>query len=404
MKRGLMRRLVLILFVFWGAAAHGAMINVVPAGPGAFRVGALELKQVARLDLTIGYDLETFVPSQVEPGPLIEGTISSSNTGEPGLVHLTVVCPDPLSGSGVVATLRGVALGDGSAGLRSIKASMVDAQGRSLPVAVVLETPPMQEVETPEAVASGDGGEADVGSDAALRPAAASLELPAENPGQPEKLPEDAAAEGGEDLPLTVDSPEEGGAEALPKGDGGVGRPSMKKTDPAVFVRCGDLLEPLRAWQGERNVEVFGELLSASMPSGIVQLPRMALADGKQVVAIELWLGPGEKKPDVAVSGAHLVSGSWRNRGTWRVEVLPPRGSGAVTVMILQGGKVREIPLLVAPELTGDFDSWCAAPQLPPFDLNGDDQAGEFDDYLLTVNCLARQQVEVSQVGAGMRR
>lgn len=175
---------------------------------------------------------------------------------------------------------------------------------------------------------------------------------------------------------------------------------------PAVSV-----LERFRTYAGPRTPAALKALFDAPVAADALQQPAIALSDGAATVMISVAAGtPDNRAPNVAFSGAQLIS---LKRGTaegWDIEALPAAGALKASLILLTGSGTREIPFTVAPTLPRETDlsepgfaaflrAAGSAPQ-PGFDLNDDGRRDYVDDYIFTANYLTKPHPASPEPGA----
>lgn len=161
--------------------------------------------------------------------------------------------------------------------------------------------------------------------------------------------------------------------------------------------------ERFHSYSGVRNLSAMGELFVNPHPSGIIQLPKIAVSDGASNVVIELKLtGEAAFAPNFAAKGAKLVSISHPVADKWVATVLPDKGSWNSSLIIMNSAVVLEVPLVVTPALPSGI-----APDVNILfahtdnkenlgtitrDLNEDGKLDYLDDYVFTANYLVGKQ------------
>lgn len=175
---------------------------------------------------------------------------------------------------------------------------------------------------------------------------------------------------------------------------------------PAVSV-----LERFRTYTGPRTPAALKALFDAPVAADALQQPAIALSDGAATVVISVAAGtPDSRAPNVAFSGAQLISLTRGTAAGWNIEALPAAGTLKASLILLTGSGTREIPLTVAPTLPRETDLsepgfaafLRAAGSAPPpeFDLNGDGRRDYVDEYIFTANYLVKPHPASPEPGA----
>jgi len=171
--------------------------------------------------------------------------------------------------------------------------------------------------------------------------------------------------------------------------------PAAKATPIAV-------LERFRTYTGLRTPAILAELFKAPVFAGIRQQPELVLTTGAEPVGISINLpGQGDSAPNIAFSGARLLSNTRTGKDEWYVEALPEAGVLHAEMIILTVAGMVEIPLTVAPALPegadlseAGFASFLGGKDAvkPQVDLNGDGKKDYLDIYLFTANFIATKR------------
>lgn len=80
-------------------------LSIVPSSPGVFTVQAINLANVAGIELTITYDASSLANPQVTSGAITSGAMTVANTSVPGTVRFALVSAKPISGTGSLVTI-----------------------------------------------------------------------------------------------------------------------------------------------------------------------------------------------------------------------------------------------------------------------------------------------------------
>jgi hypothetical protein len=173
------------------------------------------------------------------------------------------------------------------------------------------------------------------------------------------------------------------------------------------------VLEAFRTYKGEISPNALTELFTRAM-AGTKQEPPVALSDGKTAVKVYIDAG-GKETPHFALNGARLVSLKTAGDTSWVIEALPNQGVYDASVMIMEGDRISQVPMTVAPPIPAEFKfgvggklteadfkrflSERGTGKSPRFDLNGDGKRDYIDDYIFTANYLAKLGFKVKGTG-----
>jgi hypothetical protein len=130
--------------------------------------------------------------------------------------------------------------------------------------------------------------------------------------------------------------------------DYSAGTPSAKTIN--TDEREKSVLQRFTEFKGDKGLKSFAALFRRGYGERIVQEPAIALSDGKTPVVIKLELqAEGNHSPDVALSGAKLVSVQKVGGKNWIITVLPAEGAWEARLVIGTGKEIIDFPLVVAP-------------------------------------------------------
>lgn len=156
-----------------------------------------------------------------------------------------------------------------------------------------------------------------------------------------------------------------------------------------VLVTPG-VLQRFAEYRGPRTVAAMARLFRGPLTQGVVQKPSIALADGRTPVRLEI-AGLREDEPDIALSGAQLLSMDVPRKGPAVLHAVPEKGATEAAVFVLIDGRFREIPLTVVPPLAqSELEAADpASAEIPQRDHNDDGALDYVDDYIYVGNLLA---------------
>lgn len=156
------------------------------------------------------------------------------------------------------------------------------------------------------------------------------------------------------------------------------------------------------SYRGERSPAILTALVGREVSPTIRQEPAAALSDGHTKVRVTARLAPGDGgTPNFASTGASLIAIA-RDPALpqgWVITLLPRQNGTKATLTILNGSQLIDYPLTLAPpvaEVSGseaDFALFLKDSGVfpPKRDLNGDGRHDSLDDFIYTVNHLARR-------------
>ena len=108
------------------------VLSMVPSGPSVFTLQAMNLANVAGIDLKLTYDASSLANPRVAQGAFASGAMTIANTKVAGIVQWALVRAQPISGSGPLMTISFDVLGTSPGKILLMSVKFIDAQGRSL--------------------------------------------------------------------------------------------------------------------------------------------------------------------------------------------------------------------------------------------------------------------------------
>ncbi|ABB32080.1 pentapeptide repeat protein [Geobacter metallireducens GS-15] len=175
---------------------------------------------------------------------------------------------------------------------------------------------------------------------------------------------------------------------------------SVQEQKYAVFK---GVLERFKGYSGDRTPKALRALFDEPVATSIKQDPAICITDGKMMIKVLLELPEsGSNAPNFALRGARLTSLQKQGDNRWLIEAVPEAGKIEATLTIVNGEKIVDYPLTVAPRVDvdvdkngvtdeGDFSLFLSkngAAKVPAYDLNGDGKHDYIDDYIYTANYL----------------
>ena len=175
------------------------------------------------------------------------------------------------------------------------------------------------------------------------------------------------------------------------------------------------VLSSFRDYKGSRSLKGFSELFENSdgKVAGIVQLPEIAVSDGKKVVTVSLDLPSETDSPSFSFRGANMKAIRRLSDIKWEVDALPQKGKSDVRLSIILKSEDIDVPLIVVPMLdkanagfaslsVAELDAYLAKPlknNKPQYDLNTDGKQDYLDDYILVAHWLLKQKQSGNAAG-----
>lgn len=412
---------------FTAAAGFAANVTVVPSGRGVFVVQGTGLTGVAAMDVTIAYDAATLSNPAVAPGSLVSGGMTAANTGTPGVIRLAIIQAAPITGTGPIATVTFEPKGSSGGRILSLEASLSNEKGNPMDVVSSVgqggtsETapPPAGGGTATESVAAsaGNGG---------TRETAALTSLQTAGGGGPVRqdggttLPTEGSAgaameENAVEATLRQEPPPMGEVTAAlvreSEPDRPVGVPPATETERkgGNFIVTKGVVARFRDFTGDRNPKNLVSLVLAGEAKRVTQHPALSLSDGATAVRITVETGQeAGAAPNIVLSGARLTGLTRGEGSTWRIDVVPDKGTVLASLTVSQNGMITEFPLTVAPPAGIDLDGSGkvneadfrlflkerGAENAPRFDLNGDGVRNYLDDYIFTANFIVRTDLK----------
>ena len=413
-------KIIVTVLLFMGVARTAmatAVVSVVLGSSGTFVVQGSDFDGVAGVKMAITYDPATLSNPRVTLGDLMPGAMLVPNTAVPGVITFAMIQPRAASGSGILVTITydvvnsapGVILSIQQLELIGVSGIKIDGQ------AIFSNTPvaPAGSSSTDQSTTLAAGGLAQ--SPGTPQPQAATGSLTGWLGGV--TMPQDAGSQRDKtETPSPPSAPVQ--AEGKPADTQPVkveadiaGKPAAPAENKGSQVT--GVLEAFRTYKGEISPNALTELFTRAM-AGTKQEPPVALSDGKTAVKVYIDAG-GKETPHFALNGARLVSLKTAGDTSWVIEALPNQGVYDASVMIMEGDRISQVPMTVAPPIPAEFKfgvggklteadfkrflSERGTGKSPRFDLNGDGKRDYIDDYIFTANYLAKLGFKVKGTG-----
>jgi hypothetical protein len=160
------------------------------------------------------------------------------------------------------------------------------------------------------------------------------------------------------------------------------------------------VLQRFRDFKGKKGLKAYTALFDRRPGDRNIQEPSVVLSDGKTLVRIApALLRDWDNMPDIALSDAKLINMAKEDGRGWVITVLPNKGAWDARLIIRTGGKIYELPLVVAPPVKID-NGITEGNFLAELDRFRAERvgAGAWEDkpnrqvlieYIFTANCLA---------------
>lgn len=190
-------------------------------------------------------------------------------------------------------------------------------------------------------------------------------------------------------------------------GDGTTAVDPDKKSDLSIagLKSLESIIDRFKAYKGARTLKGFTELFDESKlkAAGVMQIPKIAVSDGKKMFSVNVSLPSGSAVPSFSLKGANMKGLKTLSDRSLELDALPQKGKMDVRMSIVMLKEVAEIPLTVVPPVTGEIME-LSDPALEKlmlkadgknkslfYDLNADGKQDYLDDYILVAHWLLKQ-------------
>ncbi|RNC71029.1 MAG: hypothetical protein ED859_04990 [Desulfuromonadales bacterium] len=205
------------------------------------------------------------------------------------------------------------------------------------------------------------------------------------------------------DQPLPPEAPEPEGDVDQPADDQGAVQPKVAPQQEK-YISYKGILTRFKEYTDEKSLKAFEGLFREPVAATIRQEPALFINDGKSLLKVIIDVDSSETSaPNFALRGARLTSLKKDGNNRWVVEAVPEAGRFEATLTIVNGERMVDFPLTIAPPVDVNIDkkgvvtdadfslflSQRGTENAPAFDLNGDGKRDYVDDYLFTANYLA---------------
>lgn len=361
--------LILLGLLVLPAVLQAATLTLVEEASGHFHIDGVDLADVAALDLQLVYDGARLQLNEVTAGPLLQGMLFAGNAGVRGVVKIGAAGTHAVTGTGVLARLSGAVFRD-PVGISSFAARLYDSAGRELSVQTRIVLLPPVAAPEPNTPFGTSGTTGTVAGASSSTPGTITLPQDVSDTGR--RPPVESSP-----VPQVI----EDRASLTPIALSSAG--SGKRLVGLVPVR-----KNFATFTGHRTLAELAPLFQTD-PEVLQQTPAVLLTDGK--VPLELVVRLADRRaPGVALKNARLLRAEPIGDGRFRVRCLPTPGTASASVVLLEAGRILDIPLTVAPPVEIPRQHFSKDDLLPALDLNGDGRSSWQDDYILVANLLAR--------------
>jgi hypothetical protein len=160
------------------------------------------------------------------------------------------------------------------------------------------------------------------------------------------------------------------------------------------------VLQRFRDFKGKKGLNAFTALFDRSPGDRNLQEPPVLLSDGKTLVRIvPALLRDSADAPDIALSDAKLVNLAREDGRGWVITALPNKGTWDARLIIRTGGKIYELPLVLAPPVKigngiaeknflAELDRF-RSERIAAGSWEGKPNRQALLEYVFTANCLA---------------
>ena len=419
---------ILLLVVLVVASDYGEAatpITITTTGPAKYSIVATDLPDAAGMDLSISYAKDFLKEPVVTSGALLPaGAVMFPNTATPGQIRIGIITGGSIKGTGALVTISFTKTADPAPQPILATPSVYSASGSQLAVQAVAETTKTSSDDkhddettrnstTAEAapttyISNTPQSTTTIGSVTLPQEAVAKNDLLHQGSGSEERSDEsqyqnESATPGGR----SPAQREVAGTVAVPEAKSAVAHSALKSSQ--------GVLDRFRTNTGKRTLKLLVKLFdeSALHEAGIVQVPAIAVADGKSPVTVSIDLAKVTDTPSFSLRGANLKGIRRLANNKWELAAMPQKGKTDVRLSILLKGESAEIPLVAVPPLIQSgiplvalseaaLDGVLAKPlknNKPAYDLNSDAKQDYLDDYILIAHWLLKQQHKASEAG-----
>ena len=182
---------------------------------------------------------------------------------------------------------------------------------------------------------------------------------------------------------------------------------------PDIVTQERSVLQRFREFKGKPGLKAFSALFDRSLGDRNIQEPPVVLSDGKTMVKIATALLRDEENvPDIALSDSKLVRVAKEDGRGWVITALPNKGAWDARLIIRTGGKIYELPLVVAPpaKISAGITERNFLAELDRFRAErtaagvweGKPNRQALFNYVFTANCLAGSENASQTLAAGL--
>ncbi len=178
---------------------------------------------------------------------------------------------------------------------------------------------------------------------------------------------------------------------------------------PLVNMKSLDsVAERFRVYKGPRTLKGFSALFDDKKykSAGVVQIPKIAVSDGKKMVTVKITLPAGSAVPSFSLKGANLKGLKSSSDKYLELEAVPQKNKLDVRLSLIMAKEMAEIPLLVVPPVSIDIAALSdqamenlllkavSGNKVPVYDLNADGKQDYLDDYILVAHWMLKLKTD----------
>jgi hypothetical protein len=420
MNKNIFTLIVLAVFLFSGIAEAANQLIVVPApgNKGVFYLKGVDFNDVSGVEVELEYDTAALANPRITQGSMLASTMFIPNPKfSAKSVKIAAMSLSPIKGSGDLAIITFDLKGSSPGIMTVARRTISTSAGTAVPTAP--QTP---------SVASGNDSRENTGfipGSVTNTPASATtastatttvvggagasvgtITLPQDQLASTESKPEyqPLVTDLRKDMSIPVGGPES------PK-TAGAKQTTADIKDEKGFVSYKSVLQLFKEFKGERNSKSLIALFADAEIADFSQVPAVAISDGKTPVKLTLILKPsGNESPKFFLQGANVKQLSAEGEDVkWIIDLLPKKGTAEAKLTVIDGKKMMEFPLIVAPAVDvalakkeklseADFAVYLAKPS--KFDLNKDSKFDAIDDYIFTANYIVAMKIKPEKLKA----
>ena len=411
-------------------ADAAATVTVTRTSEGVYSVSVANVANAAAIDFSINYDAEALRDPLVNDGELVAEAAAyrELNASVPGQLRVVYLSSKGFKKPGKLATVVFTRKGSSAARPPTLESSIFSSEGIQVAVQPIVTQPagttagssPTTAGSTATAAGQiryNNEGMGNLPGGTTVSTSVSSDSVGSRSPfaevGQESPAPVDEAHP--ETVPEAFPRQSQSGATAEEQptapaaADGGTDK-TNKVATVDTFLKSlktyQSVAERFRVYRGDRTLKALSELFDFSKTKqvGLLQIPRIAVSDGKRTVNVKVELPPSSAVPSFSLKGANLKGIRNLSDKVLELDIVPQKGKQDVRLSIVFQKEVAEIPLLVVPPLSpavqelsdSDLEKLLLnvdnKTKTLSYDLNSDGQQDYLDDYILLSHWQLKQQ------------